>query len=1273
MTPAQPTTDTLAVLVAEYAPAPGLAALLGEQHRDALRTLVEEVATTSGGAIASADPVRIVATFGAASSAVAAAGRLARIDSDEWYRLPVDAHLRVGVDAGEVDVADDGSVTGEPIGRAGALADAAGPGGVIVSDLARMLAGSRIPGAWGDPRPVADPTGGETIDAREMLPGHSDDARPFPPAPWLSRPLPFTARHVERHTLNAAWLAARSGQAPVVVVEGAWGSGSTRLVAELAGTAHADGARVLWGRAAPGPFGSAHSPFTDIIEQFVGGVAPEALHDRMGTDPGALALLAPTVADRLGGQTPTGTPAEQRKRLAESLAGWLTGAAAAEPLLVVIDDLADADPDTIDLLVDTVARLDAARVLVVCVDRSGEALQALASTGRTVEHVVLGELGDADHASLLHHVDVEGDASAARSEVAAAIRDRLGPSPLAVRLGLSALVADGTISTTDGGSLQLSRRVDADALPADLGAAVRSLIDRLDDRQRRVVEAVALLGGERPPTGLDAFGIDDADVPDLLADATTAGVLAADRSAGFLPIHPLVADMVLDDAADLAALGSALATAVESDAPAAAAAIRLRSGASDSAADHLTIGDRYLEAAAHRSALAAYRRALAAAESSDDGGQRAVAARRAAEVAALLDEPDAVTLQRTAALAAVDAEMHEGLAVSALACTGAWPDLRTAVDPDDVRLLDAALRSSDGTPAERALLHARGALVLRYATSDDDLRRREQRAEDAVTRARGVGDPQLLAQCLLARAEACATITALDRRRQWVTELASALDDTTDPPAGPTDRARLAHLRVAVALESGDLAAAVEAAGELRSSTSDSRVATLADFTEATLALARGDLSRAEALLDDLPEAESFPGAAATAASVRAAIDNLREGTPPADTTSDPAADGWTRLRWTAELGRLDDVEPHYRPVADAGFAIPDTPLAGAALANLASIAALTEDTDHAGTLLGRVEPLAELHPLAAVLLPSFGHTAGLLVATTGDLARADGLLTDAADRQDAAGFPLLAAATRLDLARVVYALGDFDRSVDLASAVRDAAETAEATALADQARSVADAAQEARANAVAADSAAAATDATTGGAPDEEQVPAGPVPDDASVVSDAAAVQPPPPTPVGTTPWPGSDLDGPTPPPPGPPAWLTDAAPSAGVAPPPPPGGTPPPPPTSEPSPPPPPPPGGSPLSDEPAVEQAPAAANEQGPPTGGDASQPPPAWAEQAPPPPPPPGATPPPPPPGGATAPPPPPGGATTPPPPPGATPPPPPPPGATTPPPPPPGAT
>jgi predicted ATPase len=157
------------------------------------------------------------------------------------------------------------------------------------------------------------------------------------------------------------WLAqARAGHGRLVVLAGPPGIGKTRLAEELAEGARRSGQRVLSGRAVQEEGAPPLWPWRRILG------AVGAVGDGMtggGSDGSAL----------------LDDPAGARFRAAAAAADALTGAADADDLLVVLEDMHWADHASLFLLREVAAELSGSRLLVLVTSRdtAGDAWQSL--------------------------------------------------------------------------------------------------------------------------------------------------------------------------------------------------------------------------------------------------------------------------------------------------------------------------------------------------------------------------------------------------------------------------------------------------------------------------------------------------------------------------------------------------------------------------------------------------------------------------------------------------------------------------------------------------------------------------------------------------------------------------------------------------------------------------------------------------------------------------------------------------------------------------------
>ena len=204
--------------------------------------------------------------------------------------------------------------------------------------------------------------------------------------------------------------------------------------------------------------------------------------------------------------------AEETFWVGQALVELLGAAAAARPLLLVLDDLHRAEGETLQLLRWVVAGLAAAPVLVVATVRPAEietdveaALAALA--GPIADRIELGGLSTAAVADLLARHGA-GDADAA---TAALVGERTGGNPLFVR-ELARLIA------TDGAAAA------AEAVPAGVRDVLRRRLHRLPAAAGTVLRHAAVLGGD---VDVDVLVVlPGRDTEDATLDAVELGIVS---------------------------------------------------------------------------------------------------------------------------------------------------------------------------------------------------------------------------------------------------------------------------------------------------------------------------------------------------------------------------------------------------------------------------------------------------------------------------------------------------------------------------------------------------------------------------------------------------------------------------------------------------------------------------------------------------------------------------------------------------------------------------
>ena len=186
--------------------------------------------------------------------------------------------------------------------------------------------------------------------ASSAQPAGSRDRRPPPP---LRAPSdrPLVGRVEECARLTQAVRSAAEGGMRAVLIGGEPGVGKTRLALHTARRAYELGFAVGWGTCVEdvnppyGPWGGALSQLVDQAQEAV-------LARHVAEHGGELARLAPSLQRRLDGARPLrrSDPESERYLLFAAVAGLLDAVCNAGPVVLVLDDLAWANKDSLDLL-----------------------------------------------------------------------------------------------------------------------------------------------------------------------------------------------------------------------------------------------------------------------------------------------------------------------------------------------------------------------------------------------------------------------------------------------------------------------------------------------------------------------------------------------------------------------------------------------------------------------------------------------------------------------------------------------------------------------------------------------------------------------------------------------------------------------------------------------------------------------------------------------------------------------------------------------------------
>jgi predicted ATPase len=234
-----------------------------------------------------------------------------------------------------------------------------------------------------------------------------------------------------------------------------------------------------------------------------------------------------------------GDPAEDRYRLLQGVSDFLRNAASVQPMLLVLEDLHDADQGTLDMLNHVARNLEGSRLLIVGTYRDVD-------VGRA--HPLSGALAGLRRISTFNRVLLRGltlgevqrmvEVSAGQETpwgLAEAVEKQTEGNPLFVQEVLRYLVEEGLVSREAGrwpqtGDESLARRI-----PEGLRDVIGKRLSRLGPDCNRVLGAAAVIGREfRLDVLQQLTGLGEDDQYAALEEAQRAAVIEERSSVGAL-------------------------------------------------------------------------------------------------------------------------------------------------------------------------------------------------------------------------------------------------------------------------------------------------------------------------------------------------------------------------------------------------------------------------------------------------------------------------------------------------------------------------------------------------------------------------------------------------------------------------------------------------------------------------------------------------------------------------------------------------------------------
>lgn len=836
----------------------------------------------------------------------------------------------------------------------------------------------------------------------------------------------FVGRDAETTALRAALDDAAAGRGRFVVVSGEPGIGKTSLVRRFADEARAR-ATVAWGHAVDLGAAPAYWPFVAVLRRALDGLDAAAL----ALDP--LVGLLPELSARLPSPRPPPADAGRaRYELFDAVTRTLHAAARQRPLAVLLDDAHAADPATLELL-RFVARASATEPLLIV------------ATRRSVDLRATPEAVDA-----LHRLDREATILPLAPLPSAAIR------AMADALGVEApeAVIDTVAGTSGGNPLFADALLRAAAagsrrLPGHLAGMLSDRLAQAPASARAVLAVVAVSG--RPvtlPLVAGALDLPLTAVVEGAREALREALLAETDEAHVDLAHPLFREVLLGDLppAEAARAHAALARAVariygDDETHAGEVARHLLAAARHDPslrAEAIAVTRR---AAAHAMRLAAFEDAVrllrgALAEAGPPSGEALPLRLQLAEAALAAGEPEVAREAATSAGRLADAARDVEASARAALLYARTVEFGLP-DPEKFRRLEVAVAALGDTPSALAC-RARGTLALELWCVPGESARRDALSAEALSMARSLGSPELLAFALAARIQARWGPGAVDERRALTEEFAALALRSPDPEA----RLEAHRSRLNLLVQVGDLAAARAVADEYARLAASLRrpqlrynaLIRLGLFPTLTGDLAAIAAGNAEALAAGVaardPQAETiYASQEVLLGEEMRDPDRLRMHLPTLERDAARVANlglyGAIALRGRLALGETARARADLDRLLAGGLeAMPEGLFTLAAWCLLAESVVALGDRERAEGLVRLLAPYARMHAAIGATY-SFGSAArylGLCRELAGDVEGAREAFESALAANEALGATRWSAYTKADLARVLAA-----------------------------------------------------------------------------------------------------------------------------------------------------------------------------------------------------------------------------------------------------------
>jgi tetratricopeptide (TPR) repeat protein len=344
-----------------------------------------------------------------------------------------------------------------------------------------------------------------------------------------SRPSPervFVGREHELADLIGSLGEALAAHGRLVLLSGEPGIGKSRLADELSSHARDRGVRVLWGRCWEVGGAPAYWPWVQALRAYLRSTAADLVLEQMGTGAAVIAQMLPEIRDLFPDVPPPPSvdPESARFQLFDSTATFITDAAGANPLLLILEDLHAADTPSLLLLRFLASQLSDSPILVIGTYRDVELSpdhplsETISELSRqpVTRRIALRGLGEDEVARFVEAVAGTG----VERSLATALYRQTNGNPLFLGESVRLLVAGGAGDVEKA----LSTRM---VVPVGVRDVIARRVAELSEACRGALVLASVLGAEFAIEPVRRLGeLSAEELLEMLDEAVRAGLLA---------------------------------------------------------------------------------------------------------------------------------------------------------------------------------------------------------------------------------------------------------------------------------------------------------------------------------------------------------------------------------------------------------------------------------------------------------------------------------------------------------------------------------------------------------------------------------------------------------------------------------------------------------------------------------------------------------------------------------------------------------------------------